>query len=237
MSNPESYYPASNEGRADWWQNLLSPAAAAAFAGMGAASADVTAITDDAQQGVYVYRTARVPYDNFYSQIVAYLNQIASAPEASPAPSSPPLPSFVAPPDVSPPCGFEIRRPKWVAALKTLAGYTVSGGLTLGIEAAATPFDPATYKALLYGLSSPAARVLAGKFRKAYGRIDALNLYGRPAGTIAMKLIKTCLTATFTATVPLVGSGPEAWEFLGRAVIKDAEIGIPSDIVPMLIHG
>ena len=121
--------------------------------------------------------------------------------------------------------------------MKALPGYTKALGIAIGLESSATPFDPTTYKAELSGLNSPAAKVIAGKFRKAYGHIDALNLYGRKAGTTGWTLLKTCLVSPFTAGVPLAGGAPEAWEFQGRAVIKDEEIGLPSDIVPMLIHG
>ena len=37
--------------------------------------------------------------------------------------------------------------------------------------------------------------------------------------------------------VPLAGSAPEPWEFLARAVKRDVEIGVPSDVVQVIVRG
>lgn len=237
MSNPESYYSSSNDGRAEFWQNLLQPETIAALTAAGLSGDDRGAIAGDAQLGYYIYHSARQPFDEYFKSVIAFLNVLASGPEATPTPVPPEVPVMPGIPDVTPVCGLELRRVKWVPRLKAAAGYTTAIGITCKVEAGGTPFDPTTYQAEISGLTSPSARVLAGKFRKAYGAIDAMNMYGRKAGTVDFALLKTCLTSPFTLTVPLAGAAPEAWEFQGRAVIKDAEIGIPSPISPVLVHG
>lgn len=237
MPNPANYYPSSNEGRADWWDNLRQSAAAAAFTASGLPGAEVSAIANDALMGVYVYRTARAPFDKFNSEIIAILNLLATGTDPSATPVLPTVPTLQGLPDVAPLEGFELRRGKWVARVKSLPGYTVAIGIALGTEAAAAPFDPATYQAEISALNSPSARVLAGKFRKAYGNIDAMNMHGRKTGTVDYALLKTCLTSPFTLTVQLAGAAPESWEFHGRAVVGDAEIGVASPAYTVLIHG
>lgn len=232
-----NYYPDSNDGRADWWTNVRDTEAQAALLAGGMTTAECSAIANDGLLGVYVYRGVRSPFDDLQKQIIAFAHLITAGASGDPVPTPPAVPSLPAIPDVAPVCGLEARRVQWVAHFKNLPLYTKPLGIAVGVEAASAPFVPADYKAVLAGLSSPAAKVVAGKFRKAYGQIDALNFYGRKAGTTDWTLLKTCMVSPFTAGVPLAGSAPEAWEFQGRAVVKDVEIGLPSDIVPVLIHG
>ena len=238
MANP-NYYLSTNEGRADWWEHLLTPASAAALTAAGVAAALQAQILDDAKLGVYAYRTARKPFDVFSTQMLSFLQQILTGPIGTAIPTLPVVPTLPALPALPAAdllCGVETRRIKWVQVVKHLTGYTVTLGIALGLEAPASPFDSAAYKAVMTDLACPAAGVVAGKFRKAGGQIDAINLYGRLAGTTAFTLLKTCMTSPFTASVPLAGAATETWEFQARAVMADVEIGIASDIVTVLIH-
>ena len=57
-----------------------------------------------------------------------------------------------------------------------------------------------------------------------------------PAGGGGRRRISfTATPATFLIPLQTAGS-PEAWELQGQALIKDVPIGLPSDIVPVLIR-
>ena len=122
--------------------------------------------------------------------------------------------------------------------VKHLAGYNPSIGATLKLEASATPFDPTTYQAEIFRFDSLSTHTVGGKFRKANGKIDGINLYARKAGTAGWTVLGRFNATPFTAMVPVTApTGPEDWGFQARAVKRDVEIGLASDIVPQTIRG
>lgn len=236
MPSMDSYYPRSNEGRADWWQNILDNGPAA-FASLNLSVGASAAILNDARWGIYLYRTLRMAYDDAFGAIVAYADQITGGPENTPLPMAPdpvPWPTLPTPAVL---CGLEARRERWVAELKTEALYTPAIGTLLRVVSTAPSFNPATYQAELFGLSCPAGHAVGGKFRKANGNVDGINLSGRREGTAGWTMLGRFNASPFTANVPLAGAAPEAWEFQARAVKRDVEIGVPSAIIPLLIRG
>ncbi len=146
----------------------------------------------------------------------------------------PPWPAL--PPDGIVP-GLEARRVQWVEQARSSAAYNPSIGMALGIEPTGTPFDPATYQAELSALTSPASRTISGKFRKANGNIDGIDLYGRKEGTMPWGLLGRFTAMPFSALVPLAGAAPEPWEFLARAVKREVEIGVASMVVQVIVRG
>jgi hypothetical protein len=162
---------------------------------------------------------------------------IFGAPSGSRAPSPPPVPSWPALPSVLIEPGVEERREKWVARAKASPNYNPSIGIQLGLEATAASFDQATYQAIITNLASPSPRTVTGKFRKAGGHIDGINLYGRKDGTERWILLGRFNASPFSALVPLAGEAPEAWEFLARAVKRDVEIGVASNVVQVIVRG
>lgn len=127
---------------------------------------------------------------------------------------------------------------KWVQLVKAQSAYDPqTHGAALKIEITGTPFDPDTYQADLLDLSSPAAKQLRFKFRKAYGHIDGVNLYGRKAGATTSLLLGRFTASPGNVLVPLAGTEPEEWEFFARAVKRDVEVGLPSEIVVQIIRG
>ncbi len=231
-----SYYPPTIDGRADWWQNIIDNNGALATA--GASTAQASTIAEDAAWAVYTYRTIREAYDEAFKSIIAYCDCLLDGENGGPTPSAPAIASWPGQPGSGVPCGIEKRREQWVQMVKNLPGYNPSIGATLKLEAAVTPFDPSTYQAEIFGFGSPSTHTVAGKFRKAGGKIDGINLYARKAGTPSWTALGRFNATPFTAMVPVVApTGPEDWEFQARAVKRDVEIGIASDIVPQTIRG
>ena len=85
-------------------------------------------------------------------------------------------------------------------------------------------------------MSAVNAQSVSGKFRKANGHVDSINLYGRKAGATAWTLLGHFTATPFTASVPVAGPNPEEWEFQARAVRRDAEFGLPSNNVEQIVR-
>lgn len=230
-----TYYPPTNDGRAAWWQNIADNASPV-LNGLGFQPPEVAAIIADAKWAVYSYIGVRSLFDEFTKALMAYADLILDGPNGSALPAMPTVPGFPPAPQPAILCGIEKRRELWVATAKMKSGYTPAAGAMLGIETPADPFDPATYVAELFALSSPAAATVAGKFRKARGNIDGINLYGRKSGTSGWVMLGRFNATPFSALVPLSGANPEDWEFQARAVKRDVEIGLPSMIIPQMIR-
>ena len=127
--------------------------------------------------------------------------------------------------------GIEARRAKWVQRVKDSAAYSASIGEALRIVAPDVPFDPATYVPVLTSLRSQAAKTITGRFRKAYGNVDGIVLFGRKeGGSAAWTELGRFNAMPFTAAVPVTGPNPEVWEFAAQAFKRDVPFGNLSDI-------
>lgn len=231
-----SYYPPTFDGRAHWWQEILTNGPAV-FSALNYSAPQSEPILTDAKWAVYAYGTLRHPYEDFTKALTAYCNTISNG-SASAVLTAPSLPAFPAAPTTSlvfvP--GFEARRPKWVDTIKKNPLYTPALGASIGIETPHAPFDPNTYQAVLTGVMSIEAHSVTGKFRKAKDRVQGINLYGRKSGASVWTPLGRFNATPFTANVPLAGGEPETWEFQARAVSKDHEFGLPSDAVIVIVR-
>lgn len=230
-----TYYSSTNDGRAAWWQNI-SDNGGPVLLGLGFTQAEINPILADADWAVYSYLTVRTAYDAFMKAVTAYEDEILNGDIGTALPAAPAVPVFPAAPAAGITRGIESRRALWVQAAKARTSYTSAAGAMLGIESSATPFDPTTYQAELTNLVSTSAQTLSGKFRKAGGNLDSINLYGRKVGSTAQVLIGKFTATPFTAQVPLSGSAPEEWQFEARAVKRDVEFGLPSAASSVLIR-
>ena len=231
----KSYYADNNDDRADWWANILSNGSSV-FASIALPGALVGSIANDAAWGHYLYGTLRETYDEMTKRIIGWADAITAGTDGTALPDAPSLPTFPTPPVTAVLCGIEARRGQWVKTVKSMPLYDPgTHGATLRIEAPSSSFDPVTYKAVLYGLGSPAARQLRFKFRKANGEIDGINLKGRKRGTGGWTDMGRFTATPGNVLVPLAGAAPEEWEFCAMAVKRDVEIGVASDILPQLI--
>lgn len=231
-----TYYPPTIDGRADWWQNIKDNNAALFAA--GASVTQASAIADDSAWAVYTYRTIREAYDEVFKSIIAYCDCLLDGENGAVSPTVPPISPWPGQPTSGVLCGIEKRRESWVQLVKNLTGYNPSIGATLRLEAPVNPFDSVTYQAEIFNFNSPSTHTVGGKFRKANGKIDGINLYARKAGSPGWISLGRFNATPFTALVPVTSpTGPEDWEFQARAVKRDEEIGIPSMIVQQTIRG
>ena len=234
MINP--YYPTTNDGRADWWQNIVGNIGT--LSGLGFTVPQTTSITADATLAVYLYRTLPSTFEEFGKRVTGFINTYLSDPDGSPAPTPPSVPGWPAVP-ASASSGIEARREKWVQAAKHTTAYDPGvQGAVLRIEPTGTPFDPATYQAEIFGATSPSPGTVQCKFRKARGNIDAMAFFGRRGGTVPLVSLGRFTSTPATFTIPLLTPGTsETWDLQGRALIKDVDIGSPSDLVQVIVRG
>ena len=233
------YYPETNSGRADWWDNMLTEAATV-LAPLGASSTLINKVVGDATAGVFLYRTLPALYDNIGKKINGYIKTYLFDPDGTPAPQFPTIPPQPSAGIPSALAGIEARREIWVKAIKSLDGYDAGvQGVALRIEQTGTAFDPATYKAEITGVSSPSARAVVAEFRKARGKIAGVRFLGRKIGTTTLVELGGLRTVSpTTLEIPIATAGvAEDWEIQARAVVKDVLVGIASDFAPVLVRG
>lgn len=236
MSN---YYPETAEGRAEWWENVLKDGASL-LAKLGLSEERVASIMADAAWGVYTYGALRETVERHASEITAYANMVASGVEGcsdQPLPAPPKPPAWPAPPKVKITCDFERRRIEWVQEVKARRGYDHDIGAALGIEPLPAVFNSGTYKPDLHELACSEPKTVSGKFRKAHGNIEGVVLRGRRRGSASWTELGRFKATPFSAPVPVAGVEPEEWEFQARAIKRDIETGIPSDIVETVVKG
>ena len=83
-----------------------------------------------------------------------------------------------------------------------------------------------------------AQNVVGARSRKARRNIDAMKFQGRKSGTLAWVDLGRFTATPASVHIPLTTQGnPELWEMTGRALIKDAEIGLASDLLEVLVRG
>ena len=235
MASTDTYYPRTNDGRAAWWQNIFDNGTDP-LTTLGFNTNELISIMADAQWAVYAYATVRQGYDEFLKSVTQYADGIVHGTPNGSLPVAPTVPTFPTPPGSSINVDIEARREMWVQQAKSRPNYNSTVGAALGIDTPVVPFDPATYKAQLYGLSATNAQSVSGKFRKANGHVDSINLYGRKDGATPWTLLGRFTATPFTASVPVPGPNPEEWEFQARAVRRDAEFGLPSDRVGQIVR-
>ncbi len=235
---PKTYYPPTNEGRALWWENVLTDDAQAALTNLGFTAAQLAAIKADATMAVYLYRTAPQVFDTFAQSLNGWAHIYLDSPDDTTAPIQPVPPVLPAAPTAVK-AGIEERRSKWVAQAKSATDYDAAvQGVTLKTEMGADSFDEATYQAVVYDAATTASATVSVKFRKANGRVDAMSFRGRKAGTAGWSELGKFMATPASLHIPLTVAGqPEEWEIQGQAYVKDSPVGLPSQIVTVLVRG
>ena len=232
------YYPEVQDGRANWWQNIVNNGGST-LSGLGFTAAQITAINIDALLGVYLYRTLRAAFAELEKRVTGYIHTYLGDPDGTPAPLIPAVPGW--PPFTGGPAlaGLESRREKWVQLAKHASNYDPAvQGAILRIEPTGAPFDRNTYKAEIFDATSPAPGKVLCKFRKARRSIDAMKFMGRKSGSATWTDFGRFTSIPATLAIPLQTPGsPEQWELMGQALIKDQPIGMPGDLLVILVRG
>lgn len=117
---------------------------------------------------------------------------------------------------------------------KTLAGYSPMMGEDLKIIGVAAEMDLENYKPEI------AAKIVGGEIRITFKKkgVDGVNVYGRLRGASAWRKLAFDSSSPYVDTEPLANPAvPETREYKAMGVIKDEEIGQPSDIVSVTFAG
>lgn len=123
----------------------------------------------------------------------------------------------------------EIRRE--VLRFKAHKLYTEAIGQELGIVSSKKTFDPSTYK------PKPKAEVSGGIVRIKFQKkgVDGVNVYSRRKGEVAWQFRARDNNSPYEERIQLENlAQPEHWEYRLIGVIKDVEIGLPSDVVEVI---
>lgn len=174
------------------------------------------------------------------------------------------VPPFPMPPDVSmPPTpvvvapNVEGRFRTLVSQIKVNSNYSKAIGEDLGIHIADTSFDPENYKPK--GTAKAVLNVVTIKFVKVgvdgmaiYSRVLAAKAAARAAATDGtntsapvaaegineFKKIDVDYRSPYVDNRPLAVAGQaETREYYLRGILKDVEIGVPSDVIKVVVGG
>lgn len=118
--------------------------------------------------------------------------------------------------------------------IKASPGYTEGIGQELGIIGATKKVDVVNYKPIIK------VELIAGVVRISFKKnsTDGVNIYRRRKGALTWEFLARDTVSPYEDRIQLQNPGqPEHWEYRAIAVIKDQEIGQPSDVVEVVIGG
>jgi hypothetical protein len=126
--------------------------------------------------------------------------------------------------------GSELRL--GIARHKKAVGYTDAIGKELEIIGSGTEFNPEEYKPVVIAITAGGEVVV--KFKKR--GVQGVNIYKRIKGSESWQLLSRATRSPYVFQPVLQNpTQPEQWEFRAYGVIKDKEVGQPSDILELLI--
>ena len=202
MSSKKDFFPDSVKNRRDWAQNIIDNAAAQLAGVEGWDAARIAAFV------------ARVTKIRDAAQAVIDAQDVVDAKNGALA--------TVLDDELS-----EIRQD--IGNMKKSRGWDDGKGDVLDVSTPAAHVDPATLKLKLTVESKHGRNEIMVKKLGA----DSVNIYWRIKGTAKMNLLasKRVRFPMDDDTPPAVAGQPEEREYQAVAVIGDAEVGQPSDIV------
>jgi hypothetical protein len=120
---------------------------------------------------------------------------------------------------------------KEIVRIKAHRNYTEAIGQELGIIGTATSFNATKYKpALKVVVAGGMVRI---KFQKK--GVDGINIYYRRKGEVVWRFLARDTRSPYEYRIKLEDpSQPEHWEYRAFGVVKDVEIGQPSDVVEVI---
>lgn len=123
---------------------------------------------------------------------------------------------------------------KIISRIKAHRNYSDSLGQELGIIGSKSSFDPVKYK------PKPKVAVSGGMVRIKFQKkgIDGVNVYCRRRGEVEWQFRARDNNSPYEERIQLENPAvPEHWEYRLIGVIKDVEIGQPSDVVEVIFGG
>ncbi|MBK7873418.1 MAG: hypothetical protein IPJ74_23515 [Saprospiraceae bacterium] len=121
---------------------------------------------------------------------------------------------------------------KIIARIKAHRNYSDSLGQELGIIGSKSSFDSVTFK------PKPKVAVSGGMVRIKFQKkgIDGVNVYRRRKGEAEWQFRARDNNSPYEERIQLENPAqPEHWEYRLIGVIKDVEIGQPSDVVEVIV--
>lgn len=115
---------------------------------------------------------------------------------------------------------------------KSHKNYTTAIGQELGIISSKSTFNPATYK------PKPKSEVSGGMVRIKFQKkgVNGVNVYSRRKGEVAWQFRARDNNSPYEERIVLENPAvPEHWEYRLIGVIKDVEIGQPSDVIEVIV--
>ena len=198
---------------------------------------DTAAWIADCRYAAFVPGPMGDPVEAFAKAVTGFTHTVIDGSQGS-APV--PLPAAPAWPPSGPtavPPGIDGRRQKNVDHIKSASAYTplVIGAL-LRTESTGTPFDAATYQAVVRSAKETGQGSVNVAFSKASSNIDGVNLYLQRTGDAGPVKIGLFTHTPATDFTPLKTPGvPEQRNYSAVAVIADAEVGLRSAVVTVLV--
>ena len=235
----KSYFPDALKNKAIWYGNFGSVFPSYASL-LGFPGTEIISILNDCKIGEWAIESVLDPYEKLYSEVSGWVQNILNAPNGSPLPAQPMIPSWpVLPLNATVVAGIDMRRIAWVERCKSSILYTPDIiGVALRTEPTGTPFDPTQWQAKIRLAECTGPAQVRLKLAKAGGEVDANAVYYRRKGQTVWIKLGIFMQAEIIDHTPCATPGqPEEREYQVRSVIKDEEIGIASDIETVIVRG
>jgi hypothetical protein len=224
------YLPSVESQRVIWLNNFASKIGGYAVM-FGITPAELTLITKFAAMYAYIIGLLD-SVDTFKQNLTKYKNKLSRAPFGSPLGAPPTLTIPVAPATTE--AGIFTVIGGYVQRIKAMKNvYTTAIGEDLGIVGDETTFDPDTLKIEIKGVKITNEGV---KLEWVKGESDGTYIYSRVNGVGSFTKLAFDGSSPYIDTRPLSVPGtPETREYMTKPVLNDVEIGLPSDVVSVVV--
>jgi hypothetical protein len=228
----KNYLPDQMAQRVIWLNNFNSKIGTYA-AIFGITPAEVAKVQAFAL--MYAYIIGLLDSINTFKQdITKYKDTLSRASFGTPLGAPPTITIAAAPPTVE--AGIFTVISGYVARIKGMKNvYTTAIGEDLGIIGDESSFDPDTFKAEIKGVKITNEGV---KLSFVKGETEGVNIYSRIGTAGPFMKLAFDGSSPYVDTRPLSLPGtPETREYMAKPVLHDAEIGLPSDVVSVVVGG
>jgi len=226
----KNYLPTRETNRVIWLNNFASKIGGYAVM-FGITPAELTLITKFAAMYSYIIGLLD-SVDTFKQNLTKYKNTLSRASFGTPLGAPPSLTIPVAPATTE--AGIFTVISGYVQRIKGMKNvYTNAIGEDLGIVGDETTFDPDTFKIEIKGVKITNEGV---KLDWVKGESDGTYIYSRVNGVGSFTKLAFDGVSPYIDTRPLSVPGtPETREYLTKPVLNDVEIGLPSDVVSVVV--